>query len=143
MYTKTALRNLGILCCLLILCVPVLGDRIDPIGAEGFIEGGMVILSHDSGCMLRYCNGGCDKWESGWKCWTNGSYSRTDQNMNGLPILVTAVGDCEVIHLWTSSCDDYSSRTGSGTVSASAECWIDVIFDGLGLNYGYCGCQEL
>ena len=135
--------GLGLACCLLLLSLSALADRIDPLGTEGFISGGMVILSHDSGCMLEYCQGDCDRWDSGWKCWTDACYSRFDEEWNGLPILVTAVGDCEVVHLWTSSCDDTSSRTGSGTVRASAECWINVIFDGSSSNDGYCGCQEL
>jgi hypothetical protein len=143
MYRKLGQYGLGLTCCLLVLSISALADRIDPIGTEGFIEGGMIILSHDSGCMLEYCQGGCDKWETGWKCWTNACYSRFDEDWDGLPILVTAVGDCEVVHFWMSYCDDTSSRTGSGTVTASAECWINVIFDGRGMNKGYCGCQEL
>ncbi len=100
----------------------------------------------DSGCSLVYCRGDCDQWDTGWKCWTQASYERygyDEEGRHDLPISISAVGDCTVVHLWTSTVYCSNSNSGSGRVSTQTSCWINVIFSGSGWNDGYCTCTEL
>ena len=143
MHTRIGVLSAVVVLGLLLFSPPSLADRIDPIGAEGFMTADAVILGHDSGCMLRSCSGSCDQYASGWKCWTTACYQRYDGEWNGLPILVTSVADCTVYHLWESQGDASSSRVGSGRVAVRAQCWIHVVFSGYGTNDGFCSCQEL
>jgi len=123
--------------------VTALAGRTDPLGSTGLPVEGIGILWHDSGCLLRACYGSCDRWDTGWNCWTTATYERFDGDWNGLPILVTSMADCTVFHIWRSSCSDCVSYVGSGRLTVHAQCWVQTIFAGLGMNSGWCSCQEL
>ncbi len=106
----------------------------------------------DSGCSLVYCNGGCDLWDTGWKCHARGTYERYGYDEEGrhpLPISVSVEVTCDVVdtsgfgwpcHIqWSCS----GSNTGSGRVSATTECWRYGCLNGYELYWGECACTEL
>jgi len=134
----------GVLIGVLMVSTVALAETGGQGQARAVAYGGEIIpLWNDSGCVSVSCSGSCDQWDTGWKCWTRSTYERYDGSGQGKPIRVTAYADCTVIHLWKSTTNCHTSRTGSGRVTATTTCWINVIFAGQGWNDGRCLCQEL
>lgn len=133
--------------------VTATASRVDPLGSSGgylplfmplaqFYAEGMI----DSGCSLVLCQGSCDQWDTGWECWTEAVYERygyDEEGRHDLPISISAVGDCTVVHVWTSTVYCSDSNDGSGRADTDTSCWINTPFSGNGWNDGYCTCTEL
>lgn len=139
---------------LLIACVAG-GDHRAAVGEEGesiinslFAQEIEAERSdYDTGCGLLYCYGSCDQCDPAWLCWMEAGYERygysPEQGWYDLPISVDAIADCTVYHLGSSSCDESETEVGEGEVRAEADCWVNTIFSGVGVQDGGCACTEL
>jgi hypothetical protein len=118
----------------------------DGVFANGAaVAGGQVVpLYGDSGCISAQCSRDCIYNNYTYLCATTATFRRYDDQMNGLPLRVTAIADCVVVTPFgPATCYKSKSASGSGQVTAQATCYVSTIWAGSNWNEGDCLCEEL